>query len=156
MQAELRDIHLPDPVSWWPPAPGWYGVLLLLVILIIASWFLFKKLRQPSLRKLAMLELNKIELAFNQHQNPQLLCSDISILLRRVAMSYDSRNKQAGVTGKEWLTHLNDLCGQVLFDTQLENFLLYAPYQLHPAVPTEKLISTSKQWLALLPRSKSS
>ena len=40
---QLRDIHLPDAVSWWPPAPGWWlllgGLLLaLLFIRVIRPW----------------------------------------------------------------------------------------------------------------------
>lgn len=154
MQDELRDIHLPDPVSWWPLAPGWYGVLLLLVILIIASWFLFKRLRRPSIKKLAMLELQKIEHAFTQHKNSQQLFSDVSILLRRIAISHDARDKQAGITGKEWLSHLNNLCGQPLFDEQLSDYLLHAPYKSHSELPAEKLIHTIKQWINLLPSRK--
>ena len=32
--AKLHDIHLPDPISWWPMAPGWYALLILVFILI--------------------------------------------------------------------------------------------------------------------------
>lgn len=152
MQDELRDIHLPDPVSWWPPAPGWYGVLLLLVLLIVAAWFVLKKQRQLSLKKLAILELDKIELAFAQHQNTQQLCSDVSILLRRIAMSYTTRDNQAGVIGKEWLNQLNRLSGQILFDDQLADYLLFAPYQKQNTAPAERLISAVKQWISFLPR----
>ena len=34
--AELRGYHPPDPVSWWPPAPGWW--LLALLILGLLTW----------------------------------------------------------------------------------------------------------------------
>lgn len=69
-------------------------------------------------------------------------------------MSYDARNKQAGVTGKEWLTHLNDLCGQPLFDDQLADYLLLAPYKPHNELPADKLIHVIRQWIHLLPSGK--
>jgi hypothetical protein len=38
---DLRDVHLPDPISWWPPAFGWWMIMGLLIIggsLIIWAW----------------------------------------------------------------------------------------------------------------------
>lgn len=32
---QLRDIHLPEAVHWWPPAPGWWILALLLLTLIV-------------------------------------------------------------------------------------------------------------------------
>ena len=32
---QLRDIHLPQAVHWWPPAPGWWIVAALLLALTI-------------------------------------------------------------------------------------------------------------------------
>jgi len=36
----IRDIHLPDAISWWPLAPGWWGLLALIVIAIVLFWYL--------------------------------------------------------------------------------------------------------------------
>jgi len=35
MLEQLRDIHLPEAVHWWPPAPGWWIVAALLLALTI-------------------------------------------------------------------------------------------------------------------------
>lgn len=44
--AQLRDIHLPEPIGWWPLAIGWYILIALALFLasIIAHW-LYKKHR---------------------------------------------------------------------------------------------------------------
>ncbi|MGB5468066.1 MAG: DUF4381 family protein, partial [Sedimenticolaceae bacterium] len=42
----LRDYHLPDAVGWWPPAPGWwllFGLLLVLGGLFV--WWSMRRLR---------------------------------------------------------------------------------------------------------------
>ena len=30
----LRDLHLPDAIGWWPLAPGWWGVIAALGVLL--------------------------------------------------------------------------------------------------------------------------
>ena len=30
--AQLRDIHLPEPILWWPLAPGWWVLIVLYFI----------------------------------------------------------------------------------------------------------------------------
>ena len=33
-QIPLRDLHLPEAISWWPLAPGWWVVIGLTMVLI--------------------------------------------------------------------------------------------------------------------------
>ena len=28
----LRDLRLPEPVGWWPPAPGWWILAAIVVV----------------------------------------------------------------------------------------------------------------------------
>ncbi|HYN78294.1 MAG TPA: DUF4381 family protein, partial [Lamprocystis sp. (in: g-proteobacteria)] len=36
--AGLRDWHLPAPVAWWPPAPGWWLVAGLVMVGVVVGW----------------------------------------------------------------------------------------------------------------------
>ncbi len=56
---ELRDIHLPEAISWWPPAPGWWFLLGSIVFIVIAV-FLFKHYqKKQALKKQVLAEFEK-------------------------------------------------------------------------------------------------
>ena len=50
--AQLRDIHLPDPISGWPPGPGWWllALLLLTVLAVLGTW-LWRRRRENAWRR---------------------------------------------------------------------------------------------------------
>ena len=51
----LRDIHLPEAISWWPPAIGWW----ILAVLIPVILYLLFKLYQRVTRKTALKSAKK-------------------------------------------------------------------------------------------------
>ena len=59
--SQLNDVVAPDPISWWPLAPGWW---ILCIVFLAVSLFLFLKIRTNSrnnrYRKQAILEITKI------------------------------------------------------------------------------------------------
>ncbi|MBV1912177.1 MAG: DUF4381 domain-containing protein, partial [Cycloclasticus sp.] len=34
----LRDIHLPDAITWWPPAIGWWLLLAVIIVAAFGCW----------------------------------------------------------------------------------------------------------------------
>ena len=58
----LRDLHLPDPIGWWPLAPGWWFVLVLVAggLAYLASLAL-KKWRHNAPRRFSLRELAGFE-----------------------------------------------------------------------------------------------
>lgn len=103
--ARLRDVHLPEPVSWWPPAPGWWIVALVtLTVLILTVYFSRRHLRRTRYRRLALQELN--DLMTREADNRKLL-EEISALLRRVAIQAYGRQQVAPLSGAAWLAFLD-------------------------------------------------
>ncbi len=86
--SQLRDIHLPPPPSWWPPAPGWYFVgFTSLVLFVLICWRMYQKHCLLRRKKIALLALHKLEI---EHQNPEaalLTLIELSKLLRRIALT---------------------------------------------------------------------
>jgi hypothetical protein len=56
--AGLRDYHVPEAVSWWPPAPGWWLLAGLMLVLLGAGWWYYQR---SALRRLALGELRQLE-----------------------------------------------------------------------------------------------
>ena len=147
----LRDIHLPEGVSWWPLAPGWWLLLGLLVLCAVIFLGLRIYRRRLRLRKEALAELQQIEQAFAEHGNLQQLAGDCSVLLRRVCISRFPRHEVAGLTDTAWLTFLNSHGKMPVFDAESARILLRAPYQPRVEGDGETLLSACRRWLQQLP-----
>ena len=58
--SQLRDIHLPPPVSWWPLAPGWWLLLGTLLLLTAIAFWLWRRRRRSNWRREALRELAQL------------------------------------------------------------------------------------------------
>lgn len=148
----LRDIHLPEPVSWWPPAVGWYLLLLLIALSVLIFW-LWKKWRQRfALRKTALHELQEIRLEFEAQKDARQLVNKLSSLLRRVCLSRFPREQVAGLQGKAWTDFLNST--HPSFNPQLSQALTTAPYAKEFQLDEKALLEACENWLQNLPLKK--
>ena len=125
----LRDIHLPDSIVWWPPAIGWWMSALLLIIVMVAVTLMIRRIRMPSLSKDAKAMIAQVMSEYKSHGDQTILIQQLSIALRRIGISYLPRNEIAGLSGKDWYQQLNQLGqGETLSEDVIE-LLLHQPYQ---------------------------
>lgn len=128
---QLRDIHLPASISWWPLAPGWYLLALIIALLCLMLGFLLHRqysngrAKHEALRTLAMYQQE-----YKREANSQLFSSQISELLRRVALAYYPRVDVAGLHGDLWINFLNTTIKGVNFNS-VRTHLLELPYRPH-------------------------
>ena len=149
--SQLRDVHMPAPIGWWPLAPGWYAVALLLLILCwLGGMTIRRHARQTKAKRQA---LHLLRLFAKQHQkNPQSAraCARISELLRRVAMLYYPRAEVAHLKQQAWLEFLTRTAKNIDFQ-QFSHELLELPYQQQApqAEPyaLEPLFAAAERWV---------
>jgi hypothetical protein len=152
----IRDIHLPDPVSWWPPALGWW-ILLLLVVLMVGLTIWIKRQRQRfRLRTTAMAELEAIYQSYQTQYDAKRFARELSVLLRRICISYFPKGDAAGLTGQAWLAYLDSLLS-AKYNKSGQNFsdgvgkvLAKAPYQnklQNHDIDVNALYELSREWI---------
>ncbi|MBA2651551.1 MAG: DUF4381 domain-containing protein [Tatlockia sp.] len=145
--AKLRDIHLPEPISWWPIAPGWYLLFLIAIALSALLFYLVRRSYVNGRAKREALELlQHFEQEYKQGANSQLSSMNVSELLRRVALVYFPREEVASLKGESWLAFLTKTSKGIDFKA-LGDYLLALPYQPAKEIDLQPLFSNAKQWI---------
>jgi len=107
-QIPLRDLHLPEAVSWWPLAPGWWVLLALATAGLV--YLLLRQYRQwqgNAARRMALKALSQVRSDYENGAEPVALGIALSELLRRSMLAYAPRAEVAGLTGDNWLAWLD-------------------------------------------------
>ncbi len=147
----LRDIHLPAPVSWWPPAPGWWFLLALLVLLSGAGWFLrgriFRATRRVRVCRAAWRELQALQAAYAARGDARRLVGELSVWLRRVSLSLRPRPEVAGLIGAAWLEELDRCLPERPFSSGIGRVFTHAPYAADAPPNAQALLRLCRRWL---------
>lgn len=120
---QLKDIHLPPGVSWWPLAPGWWllaGVMVAAALAVVGTNYI----RRRTVRYRALGELN--ELRSDKGLNVVMAAERIAILLKRIVVQRNETKSLGVEHGQNWIDRLTQNPGGM--PTEVARFLTLAPY----------------------------
>jgi hypothetical protein len=152
---DLADIHLPDPVSFWPPAPGWWVLAaLVLAALIYAGLRYAAHWRRKQHLLAALRELDEVYATYQSHKTQTdhdtaglTYLQECNTVLKRVALLHHSADSVARLHGKAWLAFL-DSEGETQDFTQGEGRILGdGGYRPTFDGDVEAIQALCKQWI---------
>ncbi len=157
--AGLGDWHLPDPVSWWPPAPGWWLLAALVVTLIVLAVLHWRaRRRRDAALRTALAELARLRANLKAGGMDGLTPGDftaaVSILLRRLALTRFARARVAGLSGHAWLDFLDETGGGGAFAGGPGRLLADLPYRPPGSVTAadlQPLAELAERWIRTRP-----
>lgn len=116
---QLQPLILPEPVGFWPPAPGWWLLLILLPALGYGLWrartLLPKKTRSETvepldpLRQAALVELAQMPKPYDGAPAGAWL-QQINGLLKRLCRNHYPYSQSHTLNGRKWLAFLDNRC----------------------------------------------
>lgn len=151
-ELDLKGIHLPEAVSWWPPAIGWWVLLLLFVLSAVALFYVFKRLQQVSVRSKAVEAFLQIKADYQKEQDKVLLSQQISQLLRQILLSSFAREEVASVTGEAWFKALQVCHPKGQLELKWIEVLSVSAYQKQADYDAKGLLNHCEQWIVSLPK----
>ncbi|HRF12520.1 MAG TPA: DUF4381 domain-containing protein [Candidatus Accumulibacter phosphatis] len=149
----LHDIIVAPPVPWWPPASGWYWVLGLMIVMLLATLITgLMRWQHNRYRREALAELARQEAALQNAElrSPALL--SLAELLKRTAVTAFPREDVATLTGPKWFAFLDYTARGSRFrdalGTMLEN-AIYDPRTVDTLDPQRlhSVVEAIRHWI---------
>ena len=144
--AALRDIHVPDPPGFWPPAPGWIGAACIAAALAIAAAvFAARRWRAGRFRREALADLKALRSRHRAGAPDVEIAMELSTLVRRVALARYPRREVAGLTGERWMAWLESTLPD--FGVSARTALLEAPYARERRFDASRALTACEHWI---------
>lgn len=143
---QLRDIHLPDSIEWWPLAIGWWLLAGLLISGIALFWWRRKKSKhQRQLVSHALESLQRLEA--DQALSSQEWLQSLSALMRRIVINLHGRKAAAGLVGNQWLEYLDQHSSDKDFSQGAGRILAAQPYQQATHYDRTAISNLARKWV---------
>jgi Domain of unknown function (DUF4381) len=104
----LFDIVTPPPVPWWPPAPGWFvigGVVVVLAVWI--AWHAWQRWTAAAYRRAALAEWRQLKSRASDPKRREAALGQLPALVKRTALAAFPREDVTSLSGKAWLRFLD-------------------------------------------------
>jgi hypothetical protein len=144
--SQLRDIHGAPDAPWWPPAPGWW---VLAVLVAFGLVMLFRhglgRYRDRQRRQQLLNFVARLETTVDPLTEPQEFLSRLNRVFKIVALRAFPENHCAQMQGQEWTDFLQMNLGK---DSEHDlTALAVGPYQPEPAFDPRLITSLARQWI---------
>jgi len=135
--SQLRDIHLPDPVSWWPLAWPWWLALAVFVLCIGLVTYVYLKNKW---RKQVVKQMQTFE-----SLNDQAFAQACNRLLKQIALN-KLGSDSSRFHGMQWLYYLDQQVRHPVFLPHLEGFARWID-EPNPNIDRRALEQACKTWI---------
>lgn len=143
---QLRDVHLPDTVSWWPLAIGWWVVFAIVVLAtVLLAIFIIRKWQANRYRKTALSELADAHTLWRTHNDTGLYLSSVNDILKKVMLSL-GQSSDISKSGSSWIEILNKFAKRPLSDAS-QQALAFECYAAEPEVDADAVNADVVNWV---------
>jgi len=146
--SQLRDIHAAAPVSWWPPAPGWW--LLAVLVLILLTWLgrrVLARIRVHQRRKQMLGWIDHLNTTIDPQRDPQAWLSTLNRIFKLVALRAFPGQHCAALAGSDWAEFLIAKMENVQSVESLA-VLASGPYDPAPDFDPATISALARVWIS--------
>ncbi|WP_353410986.1 DUF4381 domain-containing protein [Arenicella sp. 4NH20-0111] len=147
LKANLRDVHLPPEISWWPWAPIWWVLLAVLTAsLFYILLFTLEYRRRHRYKKSALTQLKNHFSTWKKTENSETYATNANQILRRCCAQVHSENTQMSQLETPFLNALDSGSTFTLSDNAIAA-LLKERHKPEPNINVEELHQEVSSWI---------
>jgi len=132
-------------LPFWPLAPGWWLLIILLVASVIGVYY-WINYRKPPYKKMAQAALKQLHNEYELNGDAKKFIQSLSTLIRRIALAVYGQ-QVARLTGDKWLKFLDETGNTDAFTVGPGKMLIEAPYQSAPHINVKDLLLITRHWV---------